>query len=193
MTYHAESDAQGKFTIPAVPPGKQKLIRLISRQFNGQTTFTHDKATEIEIQPGQTTTLTLGIIGYKVSAHVPWPGGVRQPEWNVSAVLLAPMPAVPPEVAGNPELLKQYHQSQPWRDALRSAFHHGQVTEDGSLVVDDVPPGDYTLSVNIWKRSAAINQPDSVASRLLKVTIPTDPPTGQLDLGTIELRSSPKP
>ncbi len=193
--YRGESDAQGKFTIRSAPPGKQKLVRLLPTvQPDGVTSYQHDKATDIEILPGKTTSITLGSSNYRVRAQINWPGGVRRSEWQLMATLGTPFPTIPKEVSENPELRKQYTRTPGFQAALKArSSYPAQVQNDGQLIVEDVAPGSYQLSVAIYTIPSGTQQGIIVGNYVAEVTIPADPPTGQLDLGAIELRPPPKP
>ncbi|HEY4414528.1 MAG TPA: hypothetical protein VGO57_02460 [Verrucomicrobiae bacterium] len=58
-------------------------------------------------------------------------------------------------------------------------------------VVPDGPPGDYALTTFVIL-SPESGKSDSgiMDAREISVTVPADPPTGQLDVGTIELKPS---
>ena len=53
---------------------------------------------------------------------------------------------------------------------------------------DDVPSGSYDLTVTVIQPPAAGEQPKQVAHSDVSVTIPSDPPSGKLDLGEITLQ-----
>jgi len=191
--FKVESDADGKFTLAKVPPGKHYLVRLVRTHVSpGGMGWMHGQKTEVVVQPGETTPVTFADTGYTVTASVQWPGGVRPTNAMLNASLHTPMPPLPTGLNGHPDLIRQYYQSPEFQALAKSSQHYPVAANaDGSLAAEDVPPGDYTLSVMVM-----FLQPGGEPSRVLSghdisVTVPSDPPTGKLDAGTIELTEMP--
>jgi hypothetical protein len=198
--FRAKTDADGKLTLEKLPPRTLKLARYRGPGHGG---FMRTPEATIDIKPGETTTLTLGASDYIVKAHIAWSAGVqRQANWNFFAGVHTPMPALPPEVMTN-EAARQAFMQSPEFAKFKEAQSHGQhyigtVNDDDTVTVESVPPGDYELSISASAPPAG-NTPDAqgvmqykaVAYGGSKLTVPTDPPTGTLDLGTIEMKATP--
>jgi RNA polymerase sigma factor (sigma-70 family) len=192
--FRVTSDEQGKFTMPMVPPGKHSLVRLIPQSMGAnQKSWMHGDKTEVDIQPGVTTTVTLGNKGYTVTANLQWPDSARPNNlMNVMIALRTPMPPLPPEIAGHPDLIKQYRQSPEFQAIAKTAHHYPMaVNANGTVVAEDVPPGNYKLSAIAILKSQNGNPNSSMSAPEISVTVPSDPPTGQLDAGVIELHEAP--
>ena len=191
--YKVESGADGKFTLPKVPPGKHYLVRLIRTRISpGGMAWMHGLKTEVMIQPGETTPVTFGDTSYTVTANVQWPGRVCPTNGMLNASLHTPMPPLPTGLHDHPDLIRQFYQSPEYQALAKSSQHYPMAANaDGSLAAEDVPPGNYTLSVMVM-----LPQTDGEPGRVMSghdisVTVPSDPPTGKLDAGTIELVEMP--
>jgi hypothetical protein len=102
--------------------------------------------------------------------------------------LHTPVPKLPPEIVGHPDLIKQYRQSPEFEAFARTAHHFPMtVNADGTCAVDDIAPGTYTLSAFAILPGSTGKSFDSMSAPEISVTVPVDPPTGQLDAGTIEM------
>lgn len=192
--FRVTSDEQGKFTMPMVPPGKHSLVRLIPESMGpNQKGWMHGDKTEVDIQPGATTTVTLGDKGYTVTANLQWPDGAQPTNlMNVMIALHTPMPPLPPEIAGHQDLIQQYYKSPEFQAIAKTAHSYPMaMNADGTLAAEDVPPGNYKLSAFVILQAQAGKPNGSMSAPEISITIPSDPPTGKLDAGTITLREMP--
>jgi RNA polymerase sigma factor (sigma-70 family) len=190
-TYRVTSDEQGKFVLPTVPPGKHYLVRLIPTQMTpGGMGWMHGDKTEVDVLPGQTTPVTFGSRGYTVTAELQWPDGAPPPNiQNMMVSLHTPAPKPPPQIVGHPDLIRQYHQSPEFQAFARKAHQFPMTANaDGTCTVDDIPPGTYALFAFAMLQPEAGKPFDSMEGPEIFVTVPEDPPTGQVDAGTIEMR-----
>lgn len=192
--YRVTSDGQGKFTMSIVPPGKHDLVRLIPQSMGpNQNSWMHGDKTEVDIQPGVTTAITLGNKGYMVTANLQWPGG-EQPTnlLNAMVTLHTPMPPLPPEIVGHQDLIQQYYKSPEFQAIAKTAHSYPMaMNTDGTLAAEDVPPGNYNLSAFAILQSTDGKPAGSMSAQGISITVPSDPPTGQMDAGTIELQKMP--
>lgn len=200
---HLTTDAQGQFSVSNLPPGHHNLIRLYPFKVepNGGGWTDGDK-TPFEIQPGETTTLTLGTNDYTVTAKLQWPTGTqRQTQWQINATLDTIMPAMSPEVATNVTARTAFMQTDEFKAAQQNEqMYQATVNADDTLAVDDVKPGAYELSVEVIGAQATNTSPSFpmpgngnkvIVYGSVNVTVPADPPSGNLDAGIIELGSAP--
>jgi RNA polymerase sigma factor (sigma-70 family) len=189
MAFRVTSDEQGKFVLPTVPPGKHYLVRLIPTHTPGGMGWTHGDKTQVDVLPGQSTAVTFGNRGYTITATIQWPDGA--PPINIHNLMVSlhtPVPKLPPEIVGHPDLIKQYRQSPEFEAFARTAHHFPMtVNADGTCAVDDIAPGTYTLSAFAILPGSTGKSFDSMSAPEISVTVPVDPPTGQLDAGTIEM------
>ena len=191
MAFQVTSDDQGKFVIPTVPPGKHYLVRLIRAEASlGGVSWMHGDKTEVDVLPGQTTQVTFGNRGYTVTATIQWPDG--SPPANMQQMMVTlhtPPPPLPPQIVGHPDLIQQYYQSPQLKAFNRTALRFPLAANaDGSYAVDDIPPGTYALSAFAILPAPAGKPFEGMSAPEISVTVPADPPTGQLDAGTIQMQ-----
>jgi hypothetical protein len=186
--FKAQSDAHGHFVFPQAPPGRNKLMRVITLSSNS---WTSEPVTEVEIRPGETTSVTLGASNCTVTVHLRWPDGVkRQGNWRVFASMDTSFPQLPAEVANNPQALSAWRQTPEFR-ALAAHARHYSLIEDmtGLWSAEDVAPGNYALAVNVVDPPTASGQGSNRAHAHATVTVSADSAGQILDLGDIVLES----
>jgi len=190
------SDAQGKISVTELPLGHLNLVRLHPTQ-NG---WVHGEKTPFEIKPGETTTFTLGMSNYTVAAHLVWPAGLqRQANWQISAGVHTPMPVIPPELQTNQAAMQAFVETDEFK-VQRQNFRNytATINNDDTLAAEEVAAGDYELSVGVFAPDDrhASAQPGfaanvrPIAAGSINVTVPSDPSSGTLDLGAIELKAA---
>jgi hypothetical protein len=191
MAFHVVSDGQGKFVMPMVPPGKHYLVRQLRSQVSpgGMGWIGGDK-TEVNVSPGQTTPVTFGNNGYKVTVTIQWPAGAPPADIQQMMVSLhTPQPALPAQIVGHPDLIRQYHQSPEFQAIARTLHRYPMAANaGGTFEADDVPAGNYQLSAFVILQPQPGQQSELMTAPGISVTIPSDPPIGQLDAGTIEMQ-----
>jgi hypothetical protein len=195
-----KTDEQGRFSVAQMPPGRHQLTRLYvqSRTEHG-TSWEGGDETSFEIRPGETTTLNLGASNYTVIAKIHWPDGIRrEPQWKIGAGLHTPMPVIPPEVMTNETARVAFLQTDEFKAAQQNArSYQATINGDDTLSVDEVRAGDYELGVFVFEMPngntapGSYVQPRRLFQGTLNVTIPADPPSGNLDAGVIELQTAP--
>jgi hypothetical protein len=194
-----KTDERGQFSVSQLPPGKHQLIRLIPVKVTGSGSEgrKYGDKTPFEIRPGETTTLNLGTSTYTVTARLQWPSGIqRQPQWHISVILGTTMPVMPPEVMTNETARAAFLQTDEFKAAQQN-WHSYQATinDDDTISVDEVEAGDYIFAVAVFERFPSNSSAGTVSrfkngfQSTAKVTIPADPPSGNLDAGVIELQT----
>jgi hypothetical protein len=189
--YSVETDADGRFVFPKVPPGRLQLRRSTRPRlagsradgfaslgsnagapraggFGSSGVFTiANPITEIEVRPGETKTVMLG--AYTVTARVRWPANLqREANWLVGGNVVTPLP--------NPSAtLVSAMPYMPYTSLVEAA--------DGALVAEDLFAGSYEVRVLILDASGKLR-----AQAQVSMTVPADPPSGTLDLGEIVLQ-----
>lgn len=159
-----------------------------------------------EFKAGEPTKLDLGGTGRAVVGKlVPPPGFKDRVFWNFALItarvdlVAPPRPPYPAEIQNKPQehqawwnAWKQTPEGQAWvaayqafeRERSMSPYITASVDRDGSFRIDDVPPGDYVMSIRFDERS-----PGSLSNYKLHV-----PPVAgarsddEVDLGTITLQ-----
>ncbi len=151
------TDVMGKFVIEKLPPGKHALMRLIPfKSSDGGGGWMHGNQTAFEIRSGETTPLDLGFSNCTVKAHLAWPAGVSpQPAQNIYAGLHTPMPPIPPAIMTDQAAMLELMKTEEFRAARKNMRSFpGTVSNDGTITVEDVEPGDYQLSVTAMSGDA---------------------------------------
>jgi RNA polymerase sigma factor (sigma-70 family) len=192
--FRVNTDENGAFLFPQAPPGRHKLVRLLMEpEFMGRIAWTHSPLIDVDILPGETTTVVIGASDYTVTARLEWPDGPsNKSDWRVHGVVLTPMPPLPPEVAKDPTALTAWRETPVVKAALANFRSFPMTaTADGTVSAEDVPPGDYLMRVSATARTepGGASAPDAQVE--LMISVPDDPPTGILDLGVIQLRREP--
>lgn len=191
--FRVQCDEQGRFQFPKVPPGRLLVTRLLKREIReGGTSWMPTDATTIEVQPGETASVTLGG-GISVSGRIRFPTDAKpDPHWDIFAGIHTPFPVMPAEFAGDPKAVRQFRQSPEFQAAVKAARHFpAEVASDGSFIADDVAPGQYILRINVVAPRTE-NRPSTIVAQIMRpVAIPENSTADPFDLGEILLESLP--
>ena len=187
-----KTDAQGHFVFSKLPPGKHKLIYLAHRQISKRSgSFSHEILQDIEIRPGETTTVDVGGSGYSIKMRFQYPPTFKLSDnGTLITQVHTPFPNLPGSITNDAAAIEAWAASpdgQAFKQAFRSfTFSSG---ENGEWIAENVPPGTYVaevMALNFEKGETA-----SHAGAKVDVNIPSDPPTGTIDLGEIQLSLEP--
>jgi beta-lactamase regulating signal transducer with metallopeptidase domain len=162
----------GRFTFDRVVPGKGRIgqvVRFDVTQTSSANTWTHCRP--IDLPPGKTVRVDLGGTGRSVVGKLTPPSGLDvQVDWNFALAQLVPtLPDPPPapipdEIRdddkartawGNEWLAsdegKAWQKQQEAHNALIYAMHRyaASIDPDGSFRLDDIPAGEYELTVRL--------------------------------------------
>jgi len=190
-TSHVKTDSDGRIIIEKIPPGKHYLARTSILKLSPTSTawMTGDR-TSFEIRPGETTTLDLGASEHTVTARIQWPAGVqRSPQWQIKATLNTAMPAVPSEIQTNEVARRAYTQTPEFQaEEEKAHFYQAKFIADDTLSVEEVQPGNYTLSVYVYEVTGTNTPSKEIAQADAIVTVPTEKTSNPIDAGVIQLR-----
>ena len=198
-----KTDERGQFSVSQLPPGKHQLVRILLVKVTGSGSegrMQGDK-TPFEIRPGETTTLNLGASTYTVTGRLQWPPGVqRQPQWHIDVGLYTPMPVMPPEAMTDETARAAFLQTDEFKAAQQNMHsYEATINDDDTVSVDEVQAGDYVFGAVVFERLPGSSSGGTVSrfknffQSTVKVTIPADPPSGNLDAGVIELKAVSMP
>lgn len=134
-------DESGNFTFPKVPPGERSL-QLQYGNREGPVPLSHGFA--VNIKPGETTNVTLGGSGQRVTGKVI---AKTKVDWTRDMHLL--VRKHPNEPSSNSfSAQRAFWTSETGRAFEREAFRYVPVfRSDGSFHIDNVPAGEYQLAI----------------------------------------------
>lgn len=194
-TYKVDTDKDGKFVMEKVPSGPRGLIRLIPTD---PGSWAHDKTTEVDVKPGETTTVILGSTGALVTGRVIAEALLAGKEGaRLNGSLAIPTPR-PPENLKNQEEYRAWMELPETKAALRAVTRHtAEFKPDGTFTFEGVAPGQYVLTIMAnmpkaegrpWEtiQLGQISQPVTVSDDALDTTT-------SLDLGELSLTPAPAP
>ncbi len=164
--FSATAARDGKFTIEHVRPGLMTLGREVQLSEN-QSTTTHNA--HLTIIPGQTAIATIGGTGRPVIGHIEIPPDVAAAGVAFSDAII--QPTTP----------------QGSREAIQFP-----IRRDGSFEIDDVPPGNYSLTAqatdppapNQWQGGKKIG---AIAAKFTIPPIPAGVSDEPLDIGALAI------
>jgi len=182
------SDASGKIIFDKLPPGHLKLIRHLPVEHG----WMDGNTIPFDIKPGETTLLSLGSSNYTVSAHLVWPSGMQHESiWQFHGFIHTPVPTFMRDAMTNAAAMKELEQSEEYKTFQKTAKSYPvTLSADDTASAEEVLPGDYELEIYVF------SQPDKnsfkqVAVGGMKLTVPTNPGTGNYDAGAVEMKASP--
>jgi RNA polymerase sigma factor (sigma-70 family) len=181
--YKALSDTQGRFVFERVPPGKLSILRLVK---TGTNSWSHSHKTEVVVAPGRTTEITLGGMDATVIGQVDVSPFRGQADVRINAHLSTPTPKPPSNL--RPEESMALFASPEWKEKVPHVKHFAAVVEpDGSLVLDTIPPGDYTLNIRATLPGSGFLGKE-IGRTSVPITVPQGAiPSNPIDIGHITL------
>jgi hypothetical protein len=191
---NVRTDSEGRFAFPRVPAGNYHVFRVFMRDGPGPRPFGFSHHVAVRVDPGQTTRVQIGGHGRQVigSIHTV-PAGVVT-NWTVDL----PRFIRRSESAMLPKL-EDFPTAATFTEALSALqpSYYLAVSEDGTFIVDDVPPGIYELNITLSRPAELPGAPAGlrlpIGTFQQEITIPEpDPanPDEAVDLGavTVEVR-----
>ena len=165
--YQAVTDSNGTFVLEHVPPGEAKISRSIKIS-DRRSVYSHSMS--LETKAGQTVSITIGGTGRPVTGKVQVPDYLKEKfDWQHT----------------------DYH--------LRINSSEGpykqlgfKIEGDGTFRIDDVPTGDYQLSVNAYEppadpRAFRGKRIGSLSQHFIIPEMPNGRSDEPMDLGVLEL------
>lgn len=181
------TDAEGRFAFENVPAGTVSIVRLVRVSANSRS-LSH--SIPVVVQPGQTTQVVLGGSDATLHGMVKFENPPGE-EVVVSAQLMTSMPDIP--VGLTPAERGAFFGSEEWKELMKNRkSYSATVAGDGSMMLDSVLPGRYTLTVSAYKMGDEF-QSRAMAAGTSTVVVPEGAHPGQpIPVGEIILKS-PRP
>jgi cytochrome oxidase Cu insertion factor (SCO1/SenC/PrrC family) len=202
----------GRFVFDKVPPGLRKVsveYKFVERRNGGPLALSH--GVPVDVKPGETTHVTLGGGGRRVTGHVRLLGGdPEQVNWLNDVHEMQLIQTAPPgqpvfmldgkdDAASRERKQAEYHRamakyyaSGPGQEFLRGARSYVCVFDtNGSFHIDNVPPGQYSLRIAPHEppQQGDYYNYNELGSLNHSVTVPSGGAENEvLDIGTLDLR-----
>ncbi len=191
--FRVKADAEGKFTFNQIPPGRLKLLRVIPFQISaGSGGWSTKFEQTVEIQPGETTQVTLGGTGYTITARVRWPAGFDASNaQQVMGQLHTPVPAWMSEMMRDPQRASTMMQQPEVQAFTKTAKQFQMSLANSVLSAEEVPAGEFEVSVFAILKNGKSSTNMSALSGAVRVNVPATPANGVLDVGEVSLNANP--
>jgi carboxypeptidase family protein len=172
--HDTSTEADGSFVFERVLPGQGRIGReIIYMVDEGATEVASSKMVPLDLAPGETKRIELGGDGRPVTGSLAPPEGhTDEVQWSFARVHATvggePKPPEAPAEIQNDQARyaawwrewSESDEGKVWREAQKeyrqrekaSPYFNASVDRDGNFRIDDVPPGEYALSVNMSER-----------------------------------------
>lgn len=175
----AITDNEGRFSFERVPPGEYRLIRVLRLStLGGEQRSTLDP---VVVRPGTTAEVRVGGTGRAVIGSVELAAWRDPFHWNdLPQMLVTKLPALPNL---NSAELEEFWRSAQGKERVRARRQYAvEFVADGSFRIEDVPPGDYLLRLQLPNLT--------MVTREVRVEMSSPGPIDEpLNLGTVTIRN----
>jgi len=184
FSYRTTTDERGRFRFEKVPPGEHFVAREVGFFDAGPSTLNHSHAALVKVESGVTASVELRRQGRPMIGQIAFDGSADDVHWGTSQAYLQVEGTQPPKL--------DYERAP--ADSARAAFLHRAATrfpaalsKDGSIRADDVPPGSYTLVIELKSAAADPVQFSKLFGSLRKeITVPSRADeNGPVDVGVL--------
>jgi beta-lactamase regulating signal transducer with metallopeptidase domain len=165
------TDAQGRFVFEQVPHGNVTVVRLIK---TAPTSWSHGQQTPVQIEPGQTARVVVGSAGAVVQGRVRLENPPTGEEWFLNGYLQTRGPKTPEAFTSQAEA-EAFFATPEWVEHQKTQKHYPvKVAADGSVLLDSVVPGIYTLTINAEVPGDQPWNTKTIATGATEVTVPAE-------------------
>ncbi|MCC7376755.1 MAG: carboxypeptidase regulatory-like domain-containing protein [Verrucomicrobiales bacterium] len=169
--HRVTTDAQGRFVFEQVPPGNVTVVRLIKTT---PTSWTYGQQTPVQVEPGQTARIVVGNAGVVVQGRARLENPPTGEEWILNGYLQTRGPTIPASFQ-SPAEAEAFFATPEWVEHQKTQKHYPvKVAADGSLLLDSVVPGIYTLTVNADVPGDQPWNTKTIATGMTEVTVPAE-------------------
>jgi hypothetical protein len=194
--FSATSDAEGRFVIEQAPPGEYDVYIAP----NDGTPYQH--RTPVSVRAGQTIEAQIGGSGVVINGRFELAEAPMEINWsNQIGFLTFQTSKVPPQPPGGLDRTgierwkREFWESESGRTFARNQNSIAlQIGSDGAFVAENVKPGDYELTIQLYDRVGDRTSGNRLRdSKLIgslsrkKINIPDASPDEPVDLGAIML------
>ncbi|PQO26298.1 carboxypeptidase regulatory-like domain-containing protein [Blastopirellula marina] len=208
-THEVKTGPDGKFVFEKVFPGRGRIGRRLTLVVNeGAREVVSSQRVAADYAPGRTTQVEIGGKGQPVIGKLTPPEGFKgEVFWRLGTVSLSSSLIGPPRPDPPADIANNAAKAQAWRAEWRTSpegiawglayeafqeekrripYFTATIDHDGTFRIDDVPPGNYQMTVRFFEHS-----PGSLINHPIEVPpidgVRTDKP---LDLGTLQLQAN---
>jgi peroxiredoxin len=194
----AITDAAGHFAFETVTPGQYTVGHVQATEVMSAGTSTEFKRTChtrcIVVKPGETTEVQIGGTGRKITGRMVAPADNKvKISWQgtMDRQILADHPRPRPPEGLSKEDAKKWEDAFVKSDAYNtlsaaSLFITPEVEEDGAFSAVDVPPGNYTMQIDVGNNAQGpLNQNGPAGIAFLKFNVPPGGDDAPVDLGEV--------
>ena len=188
--YKVTTDENGRFTFDWVPPGGINVVRLVS--IEPQSRYSSYGA-DVTVLPGQTAQVALGDSGAILTGRIRFESPPAEGEkLTLRGSLSTVLPPLPGGMSA--EETRAYFQTPERKAISRQAKNFVvNISDDGSLNVDSIPPGTYMLKVSASKPGSRPGESQPVATGTAQVVVPQGAtPQTQISEDEVVLRPNSK-
>lgn len=169
--HRVTTDAQGRFVFEQVPPGNVAVVRLIKTT---PTSWSHGQQTAVQVEPGQTARIVVGNAGAVVQGRVRLENPPTGEQWILNGFLQTRGPKLP-AVFTSPAEAEAFFATPEWVEHQKTQKHYPvKVAADGSVLLDSVVPGIYTLTINAEVPGDQPWNTKTIATGATEVTVPAE-------------------
>jgi peroxiredoxin/uncharacterized protein YaiE (UPF0345 family) len=194
----AITDATGHFAFEGVTPGQYTVGHAQSTEVMSAGTSTEFKSSchtrWVVVKPGETTQVQVGGTGRKIVGRMVAPADTKiKISWQgtMDRHIFKVNPEPNPPEGLSPEATKEWREAFVKSDAFNtheaaSEWIIPEVEEDGAFSAVDVPPGNYTMQIDVGNDAHTLFEglgPAGIA--FLKFTVPPGDDNAPVDLGEV--------
>jgi RNA polymerase sigma factor (sigma-70 family) len=203
-----KTDNEGRFLFEGVPPWFLNVAHRLSFRDGQPGPIPQTQQTAVQVSSGQTSHVTLGGAGYKVTGKVVLSDSASKVDWQSDVQTLSPKSTREPLPPGASQAIwskwlneeSAYWESEAGRKVRLSQHRYTlSFSPDGSFTIDDVLPGAYQLTLRLSDLTKPISGPVGFHQPMATLTkefiipeLPDGATLGSHDLGVIELKAISK-
>jgi len=184
FSYRTQTDQDGRFRFDCLPAGEHLISRMVNYT-DGESCSPLDSHTAVAVvRPGQTTTVALKRQGRRVVGRISLIDPAAEVSRGFSQAFLLLHGSTQPQTGDYDSPGEHWRAVRLYNAQAKFPF---RLQPDGNIRADDVPPGNYTLNIEL---RAATPDPNNREKTLgsLQQNVTIGPEETLMDLGTLRVR-----